>query len=274
MGSWEPHRDTISLSRLYLSDRPELQLVGGVAPQGLLSLPALLMPEVNPKENQIARVATITSAKASGKDVNFEYVFDAMIPPIPVSKVVELASQLEIATDGFMLQHTHWTVNDADLFRVLFRNDIGKAAKPKLFTLDAHEADPELVGVMMPFDARFNPVYEAITTAATALELRAKRADDIWIHSQVIQDIVSLICQSGVIIADCTGRNPNVFYEIGIAHMLGREVILITQDIKDVPFDLQYLRALVYLPNQQGFDDLTEKLKTHLHTLQTATNRI
>jgi hypothetical protein len=61
----------------------------------------------------------------------------------------------------------------------------------------------------------------------------------------VIQTIVSLICQSGIIIADCSGRNANVFYEAGIAHMLGKDVILIAQSMADIPFDLQHLSILI-----------------------------
>jgi hypothetical protein len=93
-------------------------------------------------------------------------------------------------------------------------------------------------------------------------------------HPQVMQDIVSLICQAGVVVADCSGRNPNVFYEAGIAHTLGREVILIAQNIDDVPFDLRHLRVLTYLPNQQGLDELTAKLRERLHTLSNPRRRI
>jgi hypothetical protein len=57
----------------------------------------------------------------------------------------------------------------------------------------------------------------------------------MWENPAIIQDIVSLIDRSRVVICDCTGRNPSVFYEIGIAHTLGREVILITQNPEDSP---------------------------------------
>ncbi len=66
---------------------------------------------------------------------------------------------------------------------------------------------------------------------------------------------------------DCTGRNPNVFYEIGIAHTLGREVILITQSDNDIPFDLRHLRYVRYLNNAQGLGDLTAALQGRLQTI-------
>jgi hypothetical protein len=68
------------------------------------------------------------------------------------------------------------------------------------------------------------------------------------------------ICGAGAIIADCTGRNPNVFYEIGIAHTIGKQVILLSQDVEDVPADLRYYRYLLYTPTESGQEELQEKL--------------
>ncbi len=48
------------------------------------------------------------------------------------------------------------------------------------------------------------------------------------------------------IIADLTGRNPNVFYELGIAHALNKKSNPLTQDLTDVPFDLKHIRCIVY----------------------------
>jgi hypothetical protein len=78
---------------------------------------------------------------------------------------------------------------------------------------------------------------------------------------------VSLIDRSRVVICDCTGRNPNVFYEIGIAHTLGREVILITQNPEDIPFDLRHLRYVRYLNNAEGRQTLCTALEARLNTL-------
>jgi hypothetical protein len=67
-----------------------------------------------------------------------------------------------------------------------------------------------------------------------------------------------------VVICDCTDRNPNVFYEIGIAHALAREVILITQAKADIPFDLRHLRFLEYLNNGEGLAALRARLEPRL----------
>ena len=78
-----------------------------------------------------------------------------------------------------------------------------------------------------------------------------------WIE---VQDIVELIARSKVVVCDLTGKNANVFYEVGIAHTLGREVVLITQSAADVPFDLRHLRYIPYLSNSEGLEQLKESL--------------
>jgi hypothetical protein len=82
-----------------------------------------------------------------------------------------------------------------------------------------------------------------------------------------IQDVVSLIDRSRVVVCDCSGRNANVFYEAGIAHTLGREVIPITQNPADIPFDLQQIRYIHYLNNKQGRAALKKALQERLHTI-------
>jgi hypothetical protein len=120
---------------------------------------------------------------------------------------------------------------------------------------------------MMPFRAEFEAVYDALKEAAERAGFRCRRADDIWENPAIIQDVASLIDHSFIVVCDCTGRNPNVFYEIGIAHTLGREVILITQSEEDIPFDLRYLRYVKYLNNGEGRGALSERLQQRLTDL-------
>jgi hypothetical protein len=137
-----------------------------------------------------------------------------------------------------------------------------------VFKIAEHEnIDPALVSAIMPIDPAFNAVYESIREAADNVGLRCERADDIWENSVIIQDVVSLIDRSRIVICDCTGRNPNVFYEAGIAHTLGREVILITQKDDDIPFDLQHLRYVKYLNNGEGRTELKQSLQNRMQTL-------
>ena len=120
---------------------------------------------------------------------------------------------------------------------------------------------------MMPFDAAFSVVYESIRQAADSVGLECQRADDIWENASIIQDVVSLIDRSRIVVCDCTNRNPNVFYEAGIAHTLGRDVILMTQSEHDIPFDLRHLRYVRYLNNAEGRVALTKALQGRMRTL-------
>ncbi len=109
------------------------------------------------------------------------------------------------------------------------------------------------VFVLMPFTAELKPVFEDhIRKTAIDLNLTIRRADELFGSRDIMQDIWESICNSRLIIADCTGRNPNVFYEIGIAHCVGTPVLLITQKPEDVPFDLKAIRYLFYEYTPRG----------------------
>ena len=58
------------------------------------------------------------------------------------------------------------------------------------------------------------------------------RADDIYDNRPIIEDVWRCTNEARILIAELTGRNPNVFYETGIAHTVGKEVILITQSLR------------------------------------------
>ncbi len=118
-----------------------------------------------------------------------------------------------------------------------------------------HE-ESDLVFVLMPFAEEFDDVYQTIKGLWERLGLRCLRSDEIF-HTREIMCVA--ICQNiqraRFIVADMTGKNPNVFYELGIAHILGKPVVLITQRPEDVPFDL---RAMLYV--HYGNDDGTASI--------------
>ncbi|MBU2827133.1 MAG: hypothetical protein ACYCY2_12245 [Acidithiobacillus ferriphilus] len=268
--AWADGRDTISAGRVF--EHTEDHLVAQFKPNGhldfssLVALPTLFVQESSGQGNEVARVGTITRARLSGSNVTLDYVYDLGIPGIPNRVLQCLAGDLDI--DDFQFSRTHWSVKDTDLFRVLVRGAQPKRQKPTVFILPDHEnIEPTLVSAMMPFHHGFDRVYEALQAVAEEIGLRCRRADDIWENPAVMQDVVSLIDRSRVVIADCTGRNPNVFYEIGIAHTLGREVILITQNKADIPFDLRHLRYVQYLNNGEGLAALSDCLRPRLADL-------
>lgn len=125
----------------------------------------------------------------------------------------------------------------------------------------------DVISVMMPFGGGFGPVYDCIKAACDVTPLPAKRADEVWNSSVLINDILELINHSAVVICDLTGRNENVFYELGIAHAWGKPVIPITQRAEDVPFDLRHHRYLTYLNNSEGLTELRTGLESRLKSL-------
>jgi hypothetical protein len=85
-------------------------------------------------------------------------------------------------------------------------------------------------------------------------------ADNVYAVGDVMSQIWDGINKAGVIVADLTGRNENVFYEVGICHALGKRVILLAQNINDVPFDLRSLRVIIYKYTPGGARELEKRL--------------
>lgn len=117
--------------------------------------------------------------------------------------------------------------------------------------------------VLMPFTLNLKPVYDDhIKKVAQTQKLSIARADDFFSQNSIIHEVWSAIAQASILIADCTGKNPNVFYEIGIAHTLGKPVILITQNQDDVPFDLRHIRYIHYEYTPSGMIKFESTLAT------------
>lgn len=138
---------------------------------------------------------------------------------------------------------------------------------PEVFNVPDNGLDPKLVAVMMPFSAEFAPVYDSIKKACKSVNLECLRVDEIWNESVIVQEIFNLIFSSSIVIADLSSKNTNVFYELGIAHTLGKHVVPIAQSIDDVPFDLRHHRVLQYLNNGEGRETMQNELEDRLNNL-------
>jgi len=266
---WES-RDLLSSDRIFEYTQDRLVKIfkpSGVLDQSKISqIPALFVNEIRSDGNQFARIGNINKVENRGKEMRLEYHFDSGIPPIPNTMLQKISSELDI--DGYEFSRTHWAIKDINLFHVLLKNQPFTKIMAKVFNLDEFEmTDDNLISVMMPFSSEFDKVYETLQSVSSKLSLKCLRADDIWEHEAIIQDVVSLIHRSRIVICDCTSRNPNVFYEAGIAHTLGKDVILIAQNESDIPFDLRHIRYVTYLNNNEGRESLTEKVSQRIQTL-------
>jgi hypothetical protein len=121
--------------------------------------------------------------------------------------------------------------------------------------------DKDLCFVLMPFQPNFYRIFEDhIKPTLKKKFKRVIKADDIYESNSIIEDIWIQINKARLIIADVTNKKPNVFYELGIAHTVGKDVIIITQNEDDIPFDISYIRYIHYNDNEEGWNHLKEIL--------------
>ncbi|MBI4336790.1 MAG: hypothetical protein HY683_03035 [Chloroflexi bacterium] len=108
-------------------------------------------------------------------------------------------------------------------------------------------------------------------TMEQELGLRVVRADDIFDTRDIMQSIWDSLLTARLVVADLTGRNPNVFYEVGMADVLGKEVVLLSQTVEDVPFDLRNRRVIIYRITYDGINALKrDVVATIRRALETA----
>jgi hypothetical protein len=123
------------------------------------------------------------------------------------------------------------------------------------------------VFVAMPFDPTLRRVYTHIAKVCKDLSLSVARGDDFFTTHAVMADVWGAIQNARIIVADCTQRNPNVFYEMGIAHTLAKPVVLVSQRDEDIPFDLHPIRRISYQNTPHGMNAFEKALEATLQTL-------
>jgi len=101
--------------------------------------------------------------------------------------------------------------------------------------------------VMMPFGAWFDRYYQEIYAPAIKdAGFEPVRADELFSTGSVVEQIWEQIVKAKLLLADLTGKNANVFYELGLAHAARKPVIFTSAVVDDVPFDLRHLRVIIY----------------------------
>jgi hypothetical protein len=134
-----------------------------------------------------------------------------------------------------------------------------------IFGPASYTLNPQLAFVLMPFAEALTQIYTTFikpTVEDPKFGLVCHRADDVKSNRAIIQDIWKSICEARLIVADLSGLNPNVMYELGMAHTLGKETILIYQRSAEIkfPFDLTHMRRIEYDNNAVGGQKLKEDL--------------
>jgi len=123
------------------------------------------------------------------------------------------------------------------------------ATKPFVFTL-------------MPFSSDFDDIYQlGIKKTAVSLGAYCERVDEQIYDGTILDRILNQITKADVIVADMTGKNPNVFFEVGYAKGINKKIILLTKTANDIPFDLKHYPHIVY---ENSITNLREYLKRPL----------
>ncbi len=123
--------------------------------------------------------------------------------------------------------------------------------------------------VLMPFDREFSDIYRfGIKQTAENCGVVAERVDEQHFSETILERVYRQIENSDFIIAEMTGKNPNVFYEVGYAHAKGKLCALVTQSATDIPFDLKHHPHVVY---DGSIADLQKKLTQKIKWLKEET---
>lgn len=118
--------------------------------------------------------------------------------------------------------------------------------------------------IIMPFKDEYRDTYMLGIRETLAKDgYSCIRADEVEFNGRIMDQILDLIKTSELIIAEVTEHNPNVYYELGISHALGKNVVLCTKDVAEIPFDTSDLNHIVYT----DIVDLREKLSARLESI-------
>ena len=146
-----------------------------------------------------------------------------------------------------------------DLVKIC-RTGRGLAVTP-LFGRPRKTDGPPDIFVIMPFTPDYDVVYtDHVRKVANELELSVRRADERLDSGEIMNTIWDDIFHARVVLAECTSRNANVFYELGIVHTLGKPSVMIRRKGENAPFDIAGLRWIEYEYTPRGMTEFEQKL--------------
>ncbi|MBD0374716.1 MAG: hypothetical protein ICV51_03720 [Flavisolibacter sp.] len=162
----------------------------------------------------------------------------------------------------------NWLLCESTITDYVRRALSSPRATPDTLPDNHKDKHKKTITIIYPFTYKLT--CEAIAKACSNLGVNYKRADDSWLRTAFINDIEDMIRSSDIIIADITSKNPNVFYEIGIARQMGKTIIPISQDLLDnLPEDIRHMEVQTFDPatNNNAYADLTIALQKRLEVL-------
>lgn len=123
--------------------------------------------------------------------------------------------------------------------------------------------EENLCFVLMPFEEPYTQIYEKIIKPSVEAEgFKIVKSDDIFSTKSVIEDIWENINKASLIIAEISDNNPNVMYELGICHTIGKDVMMITQNPENIPFNFRHMRTYPYENDITKADELKANISS------------
>lgn len=180
-------------------------------------------------------------------------------------RVAVSGSQVELAIDGVSVASATvpanpkrrrmagvWCMNHAN---VEIDRIVVEGGKPRAF-------------IVMQFSAPYDQVYsDVVRSVCESFGLEAVRADELYGPGLIIRDVVDQIIRARVVIADITPPNPNVYFEVGYALALNKQIILLAKKGTELPFDVSAFRVLFYEDSIAGKSRVEENLSRHLRAI-------
>lgn len=181
-------------------------------------------------------------------------------------RVMELSKELAITQERF--SNVNHLLLDGGLAQNKTKDQNGFLEQ---FNIKDKNVDNELIFVLMPFNPKLDDIFETLKNTVKDVGFKCSRGDDSTLSQNILGHIVQQIIKARFVVAIITGRNPNVYYELGIAHALGKEVLLVSETVDDIPFDIKSNRVLLY----KSKNDLENNLKKWLiQTLAKLSNQL
>ena len=254
VGNHGPYKMEVSSANKYgLLDSPS---TGKIKPSDLakrILRPQSELDELTGRRSEILKAPQISEVYKHyrGENLPDEKFFNNTITEtygVPSDKAVEFREVfIETLNDAKLLKQI------GDKTRVLDITEEDGTSSVKTDTLKKLEkgvkiSTSDTCFVMQPFATPLGDYYEKIyKPAIEKAGLKPVRADaDIFGTGKIIDQVWRGINDAKVLVAELTSRNPNVFYELGVAHALNKPVVLVSSNEDDVPFDLQHIRVIYY----------------------------
>jgi len=189
-----------------------------------------------------------------------------------IQKSVDIALRVDLRGQRARLTVDDVTVIEQNLPHPLLGDQVGLFAwgpSPVAFNRFGITASPPRVFVIMQFTEPFNSFFRhVIQPVAMRSGLEAFRGSDIYKPGIILDDIIRDILESEVIIAEITPSNANVFYELGYAHALGKQTILLADRASaSLPFDIRGYRVIFYENTIKGKPEVERELEAHLKSI-------